>query len=347
MATIDPNQLAEARNTLEGAKSIAILIGSNPTVDSVASSLALYLALSSYGKQVTVACAIPMTVAFNRLVGVDKIGTLVNGTGGKNLVISFPYQEGSIEKVSYNIENDIFNLVIEPREGYPMITQDMIRYSFSGGSTDAIITVGVASTNDLGTLFTDNQQLFSEKSLINIDINPSNSRFGNRSNIVDQTASTISELTTTLFSSLGFTIDADIASNLLAGISNGSNNFTSAQTTAHTFEAAAICLKNGARKEAPLSQRPQPAPFAPVQQHGPKAAPAAPSPFPRPFKSAGQKPSPFTQPPKQKPSPQVTPPKPQMANNQHTQPTAKDANQGQGAPPDWLKPKIFKGSTLL
>ena len=63
---------------------------------------------------------------------------------GKNLVISFPYQEGSIEKVSYNIENDKFNLVIEPRENYPVITPEMIKYSYGGGNTDLIITVGTS-----------------------------------------------------------------------------------------------------------------------------------------------------------------------------------------------------------
>ena len=335
MANIDPNQVSQARNLLEGAKSIAILLGGNSTYDSVAAGLSLYLALSSYGKQVSIASPTPMTVAFNRLVATDKIGTSVNGTGGKNLVISFPYQEGSIEKVSYNIENDSFNLVIEPREGYPMITQDLIRYSFSGGATDVIITVGVANLNDLGDLYRQNQQLFSEKSVINIDTSQTNTRFANRTNIIGD-ASGVCELMTSLFSSFGFTIDSDIATNLLAGIESGSNNFTTPGTTAATFEAAAICLKNGAKRITAPSHAPS------VSQY---ASPFPPQPtFSRPFRPQApakpQIPQAASQKPKREQPQQPT--RPFAQNPQQT----KSAQTPQ-APPDWLKPKIFKGSTLL
>lgn len=327
MANISSDQINQARNFLENAKSILIALPGNPTVDGVASALSLYLALSSSGKQVNVVCATAMTVEFNRLVGVDKIGNSLSGSSnGRNLVISFPYQEGSIEKVSYNIENDIFNLVIEPRENYQPITPEMMRYSYSGGTTDLIITIATSRLTDLGSLYNNSQSLFSEKPIINIDYHNHNSLFG-KVNIVDPSVSSASELTSSLLSLLGFTTDADIATNLYAGIISGSQNFTSNTTSAFTFETAAICLKNGARKIIGEETRSSfsTSTFPPQVQK-----PFQPSPFPkgpRPFAPKMQK-------------PKVT------SNFQPQQVQPKESTHPE-TPPDWLKPKIYKGSTLL
>ena len=115
MTTIPMDQLNQIRGLLEQAKSVAIIASPQPSIDAVAASLALYLALSATGKTVSVISTAPMTVEFSHLVGVDKIVNTIGTGDGRNMVISFPYQEGSIEKVSYNIEQETFNLVIEPR----------------------------------------------------------------------------------------------------------------------------------------------------------------------------------------------------------------------------------------
>lgn len=333
MANITTDQINQARTILESAKAIVIALPQSPTLDSVASALSLYLALSGSGKQVNVVCPTQMTVEFNHLVGVDKVGTAINGSSGKNLVIAFPYQEGSIEKVSYNIENDTFNLVIEPRENYPVITPEMINYSYSGGNIDLIITISTPRLTDLGTLYNNSQSLFNQKPVINIDYRSQNIMYG-KVNIVDPTVSSSSELTTSLLSQLGFSIDADIATNLYVGIASGSQNFTSPATSAFTFETAAICLRNGAKK---IAEATSPLPSFPQAQSQVQRPAASPAPFPktpRPFFPKGQKPKmvPNFQQPQSQSQPQQLP--------------AKEPTQAE-TPPDWLKPKIYKGSTLL
>lgn len=340
MISISNDYINQTRTLLEEAKEITIALPKSPTFDAVAAALSLYVALSSRGKQITVVCPDQMTVEFNQLVGIDKVKNSLNGTQGKNLVISFPYQEGSIEKVSYNIENATFNLVIEPRENYPVITPDVIQYSYSGGNTDVIITVGTVKLSDLQSLYTNNQSFFTDKPIINIDSSNENTSFG-RINIVEPNVSSISELTVILLSQLGLPLDPDTTTNLLAGVNAGSNNFTSKETTAETFEAAAICLKNGARKIPLISSG-----FSQSLQQSPQT-----SSFPRPFKTSFQQQQtttapqpqsslkqPFmgtkTYPPKPKASPQFAPAQPQKQPQKE-------------APPDWLKPKIYKGSTLL
>lgn len=317
------DQTTQARSLLESAKEVLIALPANPSFDSVASALSLYLGLSTRGTQASVVCPDQMTVEFSHLIGVDKVTNNVSSGQGKNLVISFPYQEGSIEKVSYNIENDTFNLVIEPREGYPLVTADAIRFAQSGGNVDLIITIGVTQLTNLGNLYNSNQDLFSQKAVLNIDTNSQNARYG-RVNVVDPNISSVSELMISLLSNFGLSMNADIATNLLAGLTAGSQNFTSPQTQASTYEAAAVCIRSGARKIA-----------AKFQSQAASSQPVMPT-FNKPVMT------PKMQQPKPKQQPQFI--TSQMQPQQQPQPPKKPTNE---APPDWLKPKIYKGSTLL
>jgi len=339
MTNLPSDQINQVKPLIDQAQSVLIVTHSNATLDSLAASLSLYLALTARGKQVSVLCPDQIRVEFSHLVGLDKISSNpnLNEKSGKNLVISFPYEEGSIEKVSYNIENGSFNLVVEPREGYPQITPEVINYSFSGngGDNNLIITVDTPQLTSLGQIFQNNQSFFSEKPVINIDSHPQNSRYG-RINLVDNSVSCTSELVASLFSMLGLTIDPDISGNLYAGIVDGTKNFTSPQTTAGTFETVALCLKSGTKKTSQNVSQNYPSPF---------------SPFSPPIKQqtypmSSQKPNfgQFQKQPFMQKNPVKKPTNPAPAFHQ---PEQGARNQQNEAPPDWLKPKIFKGSTLL
>lgn len=367
---MEPN--TQVKTLLDQSKEVLIALPKNHSYDTIAAALSLYLALSGKGKQVVVICPDPMTVEFNQLIGVDKISQNLGSSTGRNLVISFPYQEGSIEKVSYNIENDTFNLVIEPREGYPQITPDVIRYSNSGGNTELIVTINSPVLEDLDLLYTNNQALFNEKPIINIDNSGNNSQYG-RVNLVNPNSSSTSEVVLTFLEQNGFTIDQDIATNILAGITAATNNFSSRTTTAATFEAAAICLRNNARKipvvadsaprleNAPrMMSRPQPfqQPEQPFVRPQPQPQRSQPQQFSQRMNMPQPRPSFMQRPPMQRPRPTQSQPQPQHQPQQQPQPQQQQQSQHQSgqqqgqkqqndAPPDWLKPKIYKGSTLL
>ena len=131
-------------------------------------SLALALGLVSLGKSATVLCSDSMTVELSSFVGADKVS---KEFGKKNFVISLDYEDGSIEKVSYNIENKKFNLVVEHRAGYAPFTAEKAKYSYQGATADCIITVDTVHFGEFGTLYTDSKESFSENLLsILIDI---------------------------------------------------------------------------------------------------------------------------------------------------------------------------------
>lgn len=328
MSNISSTQINQARELIDQNNDVLIAIKNNASLDDVAAALSLYLALSSHGKRAQIACSQQMTVRYSHLIGIDKIKNNLNN-GGKNLIISFPYQEGSIEKVSYNIENETFNLVIEPREGYPTITQDLIRFSSGGNNSGLIITVGATKFSDLDSLYINNESLFRDKPTINIDYHSQNTNFG-KLNLIDPDISSASELMTNILSIIGYTVDNDIATNLLAGITDASQNFTSYNTTAQTFELAALCLKSGARKVQNGQY---------IQNNQIKREE---SPIP-----SFQKPQPKMQFQKYQPLNQNSYMPKQTMNPKPQQPSPQNIKDKNDAPPDWLKPKIYKGSTLL
>jgi len=327
-----------SENITKGSSGV-ILIPQNPTVDAIAAATSLYITLTKANKTINIVCSTPVT---SDLFGADKIQQTLS-TGGENLVVSFPYSDGTIDKIDYNISGSLFNLVITPRPGYPKLNPDQVKYSYAGGQFDFIITIDAANLNALGQIYTDNQSQIQGKNIINIDRHLTNGFFGT-TNLVNKTASSTSELIYKVIEGLSVQLDKDMATNLFAGIASATNNFTSYSVNAETFEIIAKLMKAGAVKKN-IKQNP-------VQTYG--AAPA----FNKPVLQS-QSPA-LTQPPLSQPVFQP----PQQGTFQSA-PSFEQQNIGQGpiesvehtenvskegaaqTPQDWLKPKIFKGSGLV
>ena len=103
--------------------------------------------------------------------------------------------------------------------------------------------------NSAGPLYADNQAMFQGKNIINIDRHLTNGFFGTI-NFVNKTSSSTSELALKTLQALQVELDRDIATNLYAGISAATNNFTAYSVNAETFETIATLLKAGAMKKS-------------------------------------------------------------------------------------------------
>lgn len=281
--------LQQIQSLVQNAHRVLILTHKNPSVDTMASALALYLALSKMGKDATVAMESQPLVEVGNLVGVDQVHTTL---AGKNLLITYkPYQLGDFEKVSYledpgntqGAGDDSFKLTITPRDGY---SPDPKNFSFSmtGGSADLIFTIEVLEPHEVGALF--DPQLFASTPIINIDNHDPNKDYG-RFNLVEPDAASISEIVTFFLRAINATLDPDIAGNLYQGIVAASSNFQSPKVAAATFEAAAICLRAGKPKTPPVQQPAQPQPQPQPQSVNVTPTPASPT---------GQVPPDWTQP---------------------------------------------------
>jgi len=284
------NDINKIKELLDKSQDILIVTHERPTADSMGSTLALYLGLTGLGKKVTVACPDAMTVEHSSFVGANKV---ISQLGKKNFIISLDYVDGSIEKVSYNIEGDKFHLVIEPRSGFEMFNQDKVHYSYAGSGAQAIFTVDTIHLGGLKKLFDEDQELYGTKPIVNIDRHPNNANYGH-TNMVDMQASSTAEVVMQLFIGLGIAITQDIATNLLNAVYGATNNFQNANASA--FELAAVAMKAGGKRFT---------------------APAA-----------GEE-----VPVKEAVAPPVV-----ASGIEQAKPTK--------APPEWLKPKIFKSSNL-
>ncbi len=238
------NALAKLHEVVTKGNSGAIVLSSNPTADATAAACALYLGLTKMSKSLTLACS--GKPQFD-LVGTDKIQNNLVGSGD-NLVISFPYTEGSIDKVDYNIQGNSFNLIVAPRQGFPKLDPQQVKYNYTGGTVDFIITLDAPNLNSLGNIYSDNQNQFIGHDIINVDRHLTNAFFGTV-NFVNKTASSISELVLSILQNLQIEMDRDMATNLYAGVSSATNNFTSYSVNADTFEHIAALLRMGAVKK--------------------------------------------------------------------------------------------------
>lgn len=235
----------KVKDLLAKAKDVLIVTHEKPTDDSVGSSLALCLGLVSLGKKVTVTCPDAMTVGLSNYIGVNKIVSDLSAK--KNFVISLDYVDGSIEKVSYNIEGDKFNLIVEPRSGFDSFSSDKAHYSYASGNADLIIAVDTIHLGGLNTLYERNKDLFAGKPLVNVDRHPNNAQYG-AVNMVDVTASTTAEVVARILSILGVKLTVDIATNLLNAVYGGTGNFTAPNVSAGAFDVASVALKAGGKR---------------------------------------------------------------------------------------------------
>lgn len=232
-------QISEA---IQKNKTIGIVTVKNPSLDEMGAGLALYLSLIQIGKSVTIATPENPLVEISSLVGIDKVKTALEGESG-DLTVSFPYQEGEIEKVSYTLENGLLNIVVKAGEKGLSFEEKEVSFTRSQDVPSLLFTIGVPKLSDLGKLF--NIADLKDTMIINIDNKAENQGFGDIV-MVYPILSSISEQVANLILSLNLKFDIDIAQNLMYGISQATDNFQDVKTSALAFEMVSVLIKNGA-----------------------------------------------------------------------------------------------------
>ncbi|MBI2103601.1 hypothetical protein HYT59_01195 [Candidatus Woesebacteria bacterium] len=287
------------RSIIDSAHEILILLPQNPNLDQVAAGLGLYLSLVGE-KSTFISSPSPMTMEFNRLIGVNKIK---DELGGRNLTIKLvDYPAKNIEKVSYDIVNDEFRLVVVPKDGMNPPGSDLVHLSYSGAGADTVILIGGTKDSDFPVL-SSNELGQAKKVHVGTRQLETTSDLGILS--FARPASSNSELIASLIKETTLKMDADIATNLLAGVQKATGSFSNPEITPDTLEISAYLMRSGAKRELPEMARPR-FPFPPGS-------------IPGQFETL------------------------RKARDITAVETAPRADQGQ-APKDWLQPKIFTGN---
>lgn len=240
----DQMDVEKIKQALETGSGIFVLLSANPSFDATAAALALFLSLRETGKSVFIGSPTKMRVEFTSLVGIDRISDKI---GNRNLIIAFDYREDAIEKVSYNVEDAKFNLVIEPKAGHPPLDSKGVTFSYEGIEARLLFVVGARNLEELGDLYEKNRQAVNQATIVNIDTQAANTKFG-QINIVGQGAAAISELTFRLVKKLNLPVNVDIAGNLMKGIEAQTQSLQAPFVAPDTFEAVAQLMRAGARR---------------------------------------------------------------------------------------------------
>ncbi len=227
---------------LKKATSVLITFPASADYETIAASLSLYLSLKEARKGVAIVSPVQATVNLANLVGINQVKQEI---GSQDLVISFDYIQDSIEKVSYNIEDNKFNLVVQIKPGRAPLDPNSVNFSHTGPKGELVFVLGARSLNDLEEIYQKNQKLFEEALLVAIDNQVNNNQFG-KVNLIDENA-LVTETIIKLIQALKLPVNEDIANNLFLGLKRGTSNFTKTKVTADTFEAAAFCLRYGAK----------------------------------------------------------------------------------------------------
>lgn len=340
---------------------VGVMLSKNPQVDHAAAGLGLYLALLQMGKKVMIVSPTQPTVEISNLVGIDKVKNTLN-VDGNDLTVSFPYIDGEIEKVSYNLdkESNLLHIVVKAGEKGLSFQNEEIQFKRGGGKIPSLMFfVGVPRLTDLGNLF--NPDAFKDTTIVNIDNKPDNQGFGDII-LVSPKFSSVSEQVAHLLSQIEtIDVDQDIAQNLLSGISQATNDFQDPKTSYLAFEMAGVLMRKGAvRKRTSQREERQEAnasffPYQPQQPVQSQRVTQQPAQRPQPF-SRPHFPRPF-QPQQNQQQAQPAAAQPSQPNQQQGQPIQQPANNQQQnqqqdmrqrqTPPDWLTPKVYKGSTVL
>lgn len=316
------------REIFEKEGSYVIVVGQTYTLDEMGASLALYLTLTSRGKNVSIISQKQPLVEVSNLIGIDKVRPNYESKTG-DLVVSFPYQEDEIGKVSYTLEDGFLNIIVKPKDQALSFGEKNVLFKRAGDVPQVLITVGVKRLSELSAMF--NIEGLKDTTIVNIDRIGNNEGFGEVV-IMGEGASSVSEQVANMLLTLGYPMDPDISQNLMSGLIFATVNFQSPRTSSLAFEMAGILLRNGAVRQAPRAEqvpsRPQPLRVPSMPGRQPLADPLA----------AVQ--------PNRAPN-QVIQAAPQALRSSSGQAEFPREQKKDEAPPDWLAPKIFKGSTSV
>lgn len=231
-------------NLISGSNDVGIVISEQQTLDQMGAALAFYLSLQEAGKNPQAISKKDPIVEISHLVGIDRVKKSFDGLT-RMVILSIPYKEGEVEKVSFTTEGSRMNFnIVGGENGISPFDIKDVRINRQGSTPSTIVTVGISREDELRDLF----EPTPDTKIVNIDNKTMNTLFGDIV-LVDPAFSSVSEIVTRLIEELSLPLDVDIAQNLLDGVIYATKNFSLPETTTYAFESAAVLIRQGALRK--------------------------------------------------------------------------------------------------
>lgn len=246
--SLSPTELQAATKAIEQAERLLIIPHANVDPDGLGSALACFSLFRAIGKDCTVICPDTPPESLSFLPGFDHLSTSV--ASEQEFVITLDCSNGvEVDTLRYTVEDNKVNIIVVPKKG--RFSAKNLTTLDTGSSYDLIVVVDSAELSLLGSFYTDNIDLFSSTSILNIDHHISNTRFG-QAQLIDPTCASATEVLYFWFMSHPKWKDLltpDIATLLLTGLITDTRSFQNPNTTPKSLEVAANLLDLGARQQ--------------------------------------------------------------------------------------------------
>lgn len=235
----------QLRKVIEASKRPLVVFGMENNDDSAAAAVALVRFFEAKGKRTAIASsnyATPSRLAF--LLGSTNIEPELSHL--HKFTIKVDVSKSKLETLSYDIKDNWLSIHLTPKNG--TITKNDLRTLQTGFKYDLIIALGSADLESLGDIFFNNTDLFYRTPIINIDCHPSNEHYG-AVNLVDLTATSVSEIIYRIFADFGQEVDSTTATAILSGMIAKTRSFKTPNVTPATLNLAGKLIDKGADRE--------------------------------------------------------------------------------------------------
>ena len=235
--------MKEVEEKIKTVHNILIALSSDPSVDEIATAIALSLCLDRAGKRATAIYSgtTPNALQFLR----PERAFETNSSVLKDFVIALNKEKA--DHLRYKLDGDYVKIFITPYKS--SISESDFEFSLGDFNIELVLALNVPSGIDLDDALREHGRVMHDATVINIT-NGNPGKFGD-TEWSDKTKSSIAEMVAGLLYDMGGpkSIEPEEATALLTGIVAATDHFTNNMTTANALQMAASLIRSGADRK--------------------------------------------------------------------------------------------------
>lgn len=234
---------SQALSALQKGKNVLVTVGTNPSVDELASALGLTLLLGQAGKHATAVFSgkIPPAIEF-----LDPEKTFEDSVDSlRDFIIALDKEKA--DKLRYKVEDEVVKVFITPYR--TVIGEKDLEFSQGDLNVDVVVALGVEKKEELDKAITAHGRILHDATFITVNVGGAKTSIG-AVNWDDAEASSIAEMLVRLGEQLGEDVfDSQISTAFLTGIVAETNRFSNEKTTPKVMTMSAQLMASGANQQ--------------------------------------------------------------------------------------------------
>ncbi len=239
------NASQQAQELISRAEHILVVSREHPSIDTIASAVAVGLYLKAFGKSVDI--VVPdydKTKAPEFLHGTDRIMPKVGAM--RTLQVTLDVSKTPLDEFSYDVRDGKLEITIVPKERE--WAPNDISFKHGNQRYDLVIALDAPDIKSLGAISREHADFLYRTTIINIDSNATNEHWG-QVNLVDLNAVSTTEVLYDVFSEWNrHLIDERMATALLAGMIAKTRSFRTTDVTPRTLSTSGQLVSMGAKR---------------------------------------------------------------------------------------------------